>query len=133
MKKRLLAVLLVLCLALGTLPLSVLAAEYTATMNGKEIAVTTDADNKVTVSDADLNQYYTFTFVAGSGSDADKVTYYEKSTGATGELALTPKAAAKITITFTAGEGAAVDPASVEIEAGAAIGRLPTPDRKSVV
>ena len=105
MKKRLLAVLLVLCLALGTLPLSVLAAEYTATMNGKEITVTTDADNKVTVSDADLNQYYTFTFVAGSGGDADKVTYYEKSTGATGELALTPKAAAKITITFTAGEG----------------------------
>ena len=130
MKKRLLAVLLVLCLALGTLPLSVLAAEYTATMNGKAIAVTTDADNKVTVSDADLNQYYTFTFVAGSGSDADKVTYYEKSTGATGELALTPKAAAKITITFTAGEGAAVDPASVEIEAGAAIGRLPTPTRE---
>ena len=126
MKKRLLAVLLVLCLALGTLPLSVLAAEYTATMNGKAIAVTTDADNKVTVSDADLNQYYTFTFVAGSGSDADKVTYYEKSTGATGELALTPKAAAKITITFTAGEGASVDLASVEIEAGAAIGRLPT-------
>ncbi len=130
MKKRLLAVVLVLCLALGTLPLSVLAAEYTATMNGKEIAVTTDADNKVTVSDADLNQYYTFTFVAGSGSDADKVTYYEKSTGATGELALTPKAAAKITITFTAGEGASVDPASVEIEAGAAIGRLPTPTRE---
>lgn len=127
MKKRLLAVLLALCLALGTLPLSVLAAEYTATMNGKEITVTTDADNRVTVSDTDLNQYYTFTFVAGSGGDADKVTYYEKSTGVTGELALTPKAAAKITVTFNAGEGATVTPASKELEAGAAIGELPTP------
>jgi hypothetical protein len=43
------------------------------------------------------------------------------------EPAQTPAA---ITVTFNAGDGAAVDPATVEVNAGEAIGELPTPTRE---
>lgn len=102
MKKRLLAVLLALCLALGTLPLSVLAAEFTAELGGKVVTVDTTAKT-VKDGDQDVTDYY-FIF-----EDNDTVKYYQ---GADGGSAQTLTLNALYTVTFNNNDGSETPAAS---------------------
>lgn len=102
MKKRLLAVLLALCLALGTLPLSVLAAEFTAELGGKVVTVDTTAKT-VKDGDQDVTDYY-FIF-----EDNDTVKYYQ---GADGGSAQTLTLNALYTVTFNNNDGSEAPAAS---------------------
>lgn len=101
MKKRLLAVLLALCLALGTLPLSVLAAEFTAALGGKVVTVDTTAKT-VKDGDQDVTDYY-FIF------DNDTVKYYQGADGGSAQtLTLNPL----YTVTFNNNDGTETPAAS---------------------
>jgi len=88
MKKKLLSIVLTVAMVLTMLPLSALAASWTATLNGKEITLTEDAEGNIT-AEGDGAQYYTFTKV---DAEQDKFNYYEIATGATGQLTGTPAA-----------------------------------------
>lgn len=81
MKKKITAVLLVLCMVLGMLPLSAMAAKTTVELDGHEYTVTKNADGTATLTDADgnvfdgdKNGYYQFKIV--SDGDSDKLQYY---------------------------------------------------------
>lgn len=77
MKKKITAVLLTLCLVLGLLPLSAMAATWKVKVDGKDVTVT-KTGNSVTVTDneTDLNKYYTFTRVEVSDKNDTDITLY---------------------------------------------------------
>lgn len=128
MKKKLTAVLLTLCMVLGMLPLSVLAATYKDATTNKTFTDPTPVEGQL-VTDTDGNKYYV------KSVDTDKFTYYTNGTlsGATGTATLVPEGEPEpvyVTITFdvNAPEGptAPKAPDPKKIEAGTAIGTLPT-------
>lgn len=77
MKRKLLAMLLTLSMALSLLPLSALAAWQ---IGGKDVTDkgTTEIDGTTyhIVADQDNNQYYTFDALPATGTVQDKITYY---------------------------------------------------------
>lgn len=87
MKKKLVSIILTLAMALSMLPLSALAASWTATLGGSQITLTENEDGSIT-ADGDNAQYYTFSKVADG--DADTFKYYEIATGVEGTVTGTP-------------------------------------------
>ena len=76
MKKKLMAVLLTLCLVLGMLPMSALAAWQ---VDGKDVEVTNIRDTDVNgyyAFDLDGATYYTFGKLDVTGKETDSVDYY---------------------------------------------------------
>lgn len=59
MKKKITAAALALCLVLGLLPMSVLAAQYKGTLNGKEITINVDDTTGAVTLPDDLAAHYT--------------------------------------------------------------------------
>lgn len=59
MKKKIIAAALALCLVLGLLPLSALAAQYKATLNGSEITIDVDDATGAVTLPAGLAEHYT--------------------------------------------------------------------------
>lgn len=108
MKKKIIAALLTLCMVMSLLPLSALAAAWTATFNGEQITLNV-ADNGKVSSEPDKSTYYTFEKV----TDQDTFTYYEIATGKRGELTATPVSAIVETPVFS--------PAAGEVEAGSTV------------
>lgn len=79
MKKKILAVLLTLCLVLGLLPLSAMAKTYMVSLGNTEYELEgndTTGYKIVGASEDDVDQLYYYTFHKGTGDDADKITYY---------------------------------------------------------
>ena len=72
MKKKITAILLTLCMVIGLLPLSALAAAWKVTLNGQEITLNVDDTTGAVTSEPDQSQYYTFTKLEGQ----DKFEYY---------------------------------------------------------
>lgn len=128
MKKKLIAILLTLCMVLGMLPMSAFAAWYNK--DGERVTVTqsetVDANGYYYTLDVDGTKYYT-TVKLVEGDNIDYYTYYQdeglKHAGTLTWKADDPKPET-VTITFT-GEG--VTSSTVELKKGAAIGdKLPT-------
>lgn len=75
MKKKILAVLLTLCLVLGLLPLSAMADTWKLTFDGQEYTLRgNDQDGYKILEDGDNLKYYTF--FRGTGPNSDKFMYY---------------------------------------------------------
>ena len=86
MKKKITAILLTLCMVIGLLPLSALAAAWKVTLNGQEITLNVDDTTGAVTSEPDQSQYYTFTKLEGQ----DKFEYYTTDNVYCGQLAGTP-------------------------------------------
>lgn len=86
MKKKITAILLTLCMVIGLLPLSALAAAWKVTLNGQEITLNVDDTTGAVTSEPDQSQYYTFTKLEGQ----DKFEYYTTGNVYCGQLAGTP-------------------------------------------
>lgn len=122
MKKKL-AVLLALCLMLGALPLSALAAQYTATLNGQEITLNVDDTTGAVSLPSDLNEHYSVspeTLTVGSFPETQKftLTYYGEAPNTievTGTLVKEEEPFEAITVSFQAGEGASGTMADVKV------------------
>ena len=88
MKKKLTAALLTLCMVISLLPLSALAASWTAKLGGEAVTVTEDENGEITVTrdsdKQDLSQYYTFEKVTQGTVDTFK--YYSLDGVHTGTL-----------------------------------------------
>lgn len=113
MKKKL-AMLLALCLTLGILPLSALAAQYKGTLNGKEITIDVNDETGAVTLPSDLTAYYSVspeTLTVGTFPASQEFTltaYYgesPKTVTVTG-LLVTEPAAKTFTVSFAAGEHA---------------------------
>ena len=111
MKKKLMAVLLTLCLVLGMLPMSALAAWQ---VDGEDVTITNIRDTDVNgyyAFDLDGTTYYTFGKLDATGKENDSVDYYTYYSASDFQKAgtLTWKAeATEYTITVTEPENGTV-------------------------
>lgn len=108
MKKKLTAVLLTLCMVVGLLPMSALAAWYKDDVK-TDVPDTAAKGDKITV---DGTEYYVFDVIA-----EDTLTYYSNSdgTGTKGTLTWKADEATEVVVEVDAGEPDADGVASVEV------------------
>lgn len=125
MKKRVLAAALALTLALGLLPMSVLAASWQ--VDGRDVNIEILGAKEIEI---DGQRYYTLDEVPTNPSDRDTFRYYDLS-GQT--VTVTWSAGTleeKVTVTFNvnapAGADAPAAPAAQEIDKGGVLNTVPT-------
>lgn len=87
MKKKIIAALLTLCLVVGLLPLSAMAASWKVTLNGTEVTLTENEETGAITSEPDQSNYYKFQKV-----DTDTFAYYTTDEVYVGTLTGTPVA-----------------------------------------
>lgn len=113
MKKKITAAALALCLVLGLLPTSVLAAQYKATLNGSEITIDVDDTTGAVTLPSGLADHYSIapeTLTVGSFEKTVQFTLTDHYAEAPGPITITgtlvETAAQTFTVTFAAGDHA---------------------------
>lgn len=112
MKKKITAAALALCLVLGLLPMSVLAAQYKGTLNGEEVTIEVDDTTGAVTLPEDLAAHYTASpdkLTVGSFPRTQEFAlhYNGAPTGLTINGTLVEEPAAKtFTVSFAAGDHA---------------------------
>lgn len=77
MKKKLTAALLTLCMVISLLPLSALAASWTAKLGGEAVTVTEDENGEITVTkDGETNPISYYSFKKVTTGEVDTFHYY---------------------------------------------------------
>lgn len=112
MKKKITAAALALCLVLGLLPMSVLAARYTGTLNGEEITIDVDDTTGAVTLPEDLAAHYSVApekLTVGSFQKTQEFTLTEHYGDAPGTI--------KITGTLVETEGDTVETVTPEVDA----------------
>ena len=127
MKKKITAAALALCLVLGLLPMSVLAARYTGTLNGQEITIDVDDTTGAVTLPEGLAAHYgvapeklTIDTTTGKFPKSQKFTLTEHYGNAPGTIEITgtlveEPAAKTFTVTFAAGDHATGEKAAVTL------------------